>query len=456
MAITFAIVLVVLLAGIGLGLPYYAGIQTEKHFRQNIETVIQDSPIAIKDYQYQRGLLNAKATTPLELKTAGSTFQIPVEHEIEHGLSLMNPNLAKVVTTVRLPAETPAEIKELFKDQAPLKISTLVGRDSSIRCDFSSPSVDGRLSGENQPEIHWKGINGTVSMSPDLNVGAMTLVAPALSVQSAKGVQFSFEQAGMDGDLKRNSPDGFWLGVSRANCRKISLVERNDQGVATDLAQADNFQLTINVSEKDGALEAVYTFLLEKLKTAGKAFDAGSLEIRFSSLDSQALMKLRDTLRDLNKQQIDDNTRNQETLKVLLELLPKFLARSPEVAIPRLAVGTSDGQIQGDGRLKYIGGQDIQNFQPLKDLEGEAKLTAPKPLVESIAITVAGIGGKDLDEALGDKAEAMKRQMIQEQISGLIAGGIIQDQGSLYSSQVALKGGALTLNGKPIPIPPGS
>ena len=132
-AVTIAIVILVLLAGLGLGLPYYAGVQTEKHFRQTIEATIQDSPISIKEYDYQRGLLNARASSSLEFKSVSGSVLIPVEHEIQHGLSLMNLNLAKVVSTVRLPAEAPTALKELFKNQAPLKISTVVGTDSSIR-----------------------------------------------------------------------------------------------------------------------------------------------------------------------------------------------------------------------------------------------------------------------------------------------------------------------------------
>ncbi len=455
-AVTIAIVILVLLAGLGLGLPYYAGVQTEKHFRQTIEATIQDSPISIKEYDYQRGLLNARASSSLEFKSVSGSVLIPVEHEIQHGLSLMNLNLAKVVSTVRLPAEAPTALKELFKNQAPLKISTVVGTDSSIRSEVASPPFDGHLPGDEQPEVHWKGISGSVSISPDWNVGAMALVAPSLSIQSPKGVQVSFEQATMEGDLKRSSATGFWLGLSRLGLKKLALAEKDEQGAPAELALTDNCQMTAQVSEKDGALEAVYTVLFDSMKTAGKDFNKATIEIRLSNLDSQVLMKLRDTLRDLNKQQADESTRNQTTVKVVLELLPRFLSRSPELAIPRLAVGTSDGQVQGDGRLKYIGGENIQNFQVLKDLEGEAKLTAPKPLVESIALSVTGIGGKDLDKALGDKAEAMKRELVQEQLSELIQGGIIEDQGGTYASHIVLKGGALTLNGKPLPMPPGS
>ena len=62
------IVIVVLLAGLGFGLPYYTGLQTEKHFRQTIEAALQDSPASIKDYQYKRDWFSARASSPLEIK----------------------------------------------------------------------------------------------------------------------------------------------------------------------------------------------------------------------------------------------------------------------------------------------------------------------------------------------------------------------------------------------------
>jgi len=453
---TIAIVILVLLAGLGLGLPYYTGIQTEKHFRQTLEAVIQDSPVAVKEYQYQRDLFSARASSSLEIKAGKDAVLIPVEHEVLHGICPMNMNLVKVISTIRLPEETPAGIKEFFKGQSPLKITTTVGVDKGMRCEITSPSFDGRLSSDDPYEIHWKGINGTLSLSPDWNRGSMTFMAPALSVQDQKGTQFTFDNCEMKGDLHRAGAEGIWLGPSQAGLKKFSLTEKNEQGAVTETARADNCLLSAEVSEKEGALAAAYTLGFDKLKATGRDYEKATLEIKLTNIDSQALMALRDKLRALNKQQADENTRNQETLKTVLELLPKFLARSPEVAISRLAVGTSEGQVQGDGRLKYIGGQNIQSFQVLKDLEGEAKLIAPKPLVESIALSVAGIGGKDLDEALGEKAEAMKRQLVAEQIDGLIQGGVIQDQGNAYFSHVVLNGGVLTLNGKPLEPPPGS
>jgi uncharacterized protein YdgA (DUF945 family) len=453
---TLAIVILLLLAGLGFGLPYYTGIQTEKHFRQTIEEVIQDSPVSVKEFQYNRGLFSARASSHLEMKVGKDAVVIPVEHEVLHGICPMNLNLVKVVSTIRLPADTPAGVKEFFKDQSPLKITTVVGIDRGMRCEIASPSFDGRLSNDDPYEIHWKGISGTVTLSPDWNRGSMAFLAPSLSVQDQKGTHLNFDTCEMKADLHRGSTERIWLGLSQAGLKKFSLTEKNEQGTDNETARADNFLLSAEVSEKDGALAATYMFGVDKLKATGRDFDKAALEIKLMNLDNQALISLRDKLRDLNKQQADENTRNQETLKTALELLPKFLARSPELAISRLAVGTTDGQVQGDGRLKYIGGQNIQSFQVLKDLEGEAKLTAPKPLVESIALTVAGIGGKDLDEALGDKADALKRQLVQEQIDGLIQDGVIQDQGNAYSSHVVLKGGVLTLNGKPLELPPGS
>lgn len=454
-ATTLAIVVLVILAVIGIGLPYYAGLQTEKQFRATLEAAIQDSPLSLKEFSYQRGVYSARASSPLELTTGKDAMLIPVEHDIQHGLSPLNPSLAKVVSTVRLPSEVPAEIKELFKDQPPVTVTTVVGTDNSIRSEMTSPPVSGRLSGDDPYEIQWKGIRGTLTLSPDWNRGTVHFSAPSLSLQDSTGAQLLFDAGDIDGSLHRGSPEGVWLGSNRFILKRFSVTEKDEHGALNESTRADNCLLSAEVIEKDGSLEAVYAVSMDRVKTTGRDFDQAALEIKLSNVDLEALKGLRDRLRDLNKQQPDDDTRRQETLKLVLDLLPRFLARSPELVISRLALGTAEGPIQGDGRVKYVGGQSLERFQLLKDLEGEARLTAPKQLVESVALSVAGIGGKDLDAALGEKAETMKRQLIQEQIDGLLEGGIIVDQGTAYASQVSLKGGVLTLNGKPLELPQG-
>ncbi len=450
---TLAIVGLVLLTAIGFGLPFYAGMQTEKHFRGVLEALIQDSPLSVKELEYQRGVFGARASSALEWKNAKGAFLIPVDHEIQHGLTLMNPNLAKVVSTIRLPSEAPAELKALFKDQAPVTVTTLLGTDNGIRSELSSPPVTGRLAVDEAEEIQWQGIQGTVTLAPDWNRGILRFSAPSLAIQDGKGTQLLFEAGHLEGNLHRSGLESLWLGSNQFTLKRFSLMDRDEHGTSSESFRADQCVLSAEVAEKDRALEVVYAASIDRLKANGRDFQKAALEVKLSRIDLEGLQELRDRLRELNRRQLDETTRGQETVKLALDLLPRFLGRSPEIAVSRLTLGTPEGQVEGEGRVKYVGGRSLERFEALKDLEGEIRLTAPKPLVESIALTVLGIGGKDLDEALGEQAEIMKRELVRQRIGGLLEDGVILDQGTGYSTQVTLKEGVLTLNGKRIDLP---
>lgn len=448
-------VVVILLAGFGIGLPYYTGLQTEKQIRPAIEAILQDTPITLKDFQYERGLFSARGASSLELTAGKDTLVIPVEHAVRHGVCPMTLNLVKVVSTVRLPDTAPAEFKHFFKDQSPLTITSVVSTNKSMHSEFASPSFEGHLPGDDPLEIHWKGFSGTVTLSPDWNRAAVAFLAPSLAVHEEKA-RLTIETLRINADMHRGSAEGIWLGMSRAEMKRLSFEEKHEQGAADEAAHADDFSLSAEIHEKDGALAVTYNLGFAKLKAGSQDFAKAALEIKLLNLDSQVFMTLRSRLRDLSQQEADESTRSRETLKTVLDLLPKFVARSPEVAVSRLEVASGEGQVRGEGRLKYVGGPGIERFQPLRDLEGEARLAAPQSLVQSLGVSIVGIGGKDLDAALGPKAEAMKQQLIRERLDDLIEDGVIVEQGSDYSSHILLKDGRLILNGKPLDLPPGS
>jgi hypothetical protein len=128
---------------------------------------------------------------------------------------------------------------------------------------------------------------------------------------------------------------------------------------------------------------------------------------------------------------------------VLLQLLPGFLARSPEIELVRLGGKTPEGATELKGRVRYTGSGDVAAFAIETDLEAAWSLRVPEALIQRLATTTdaAGEGGTAEREALRESV-AMQTEMLVE--TGLLA----REDGALVS-RLELKGGKLTINGQP-------
>jgi hypothetical protein len=138
--------------------------------------------------------------------------------------------------------------------------------------------------------------------------------------------------------------------------------------------------------------------------------------------------------------------------KLMVEVLPALLARSPELELTQLGARTKDGAFEAKGRVRYVGKGDLDDFDAKRDLEAEASLRVPVALVSRLAELGAspGPGAEEMDpETRKAIADSMK-QAVAEQVEVLVQTGVAVREGEgILVSRLELKGGSLTLNGNP-------
>ena len=166
----------------------------------------------------------------------------------------------------------------------------------------------------------------------------------------------------------------------------------------------------------------------------------GHLAIR--RLDAEALSALQTTAHQLYKQN-DDPRRLMEMNSKFMEILPQFLAKSPEIALTELTVTTSKGTLQGRASARINGKKVTSLEMPLAligALQAQAEFSIDKTLLEQMLMMV-------------ENQSPREARVFREKIKMFVALKWLIKTDASYKAAASFKNGQLTVNGQKIPLP---
>ncbi len=252
------------------------------------------------------------------------------------------------------------------------------------------------------------------------------------------------------------SSKGLKLGNFDAKVGHVSFTEK-----VSKIGLLDNFTAIGKAKEQsalvDYSLESkIDKLILPKNMTSGESLEisyVGNLVLR--SLDAGALLELQKTGRMLKK---DDPMMPMVMLGKFMEVSPKLMAKSPEIALTQLTVKTPKGNLQGNVSLKLDGKKATSLDQSvlLSALLGQVDFSIGKDLLKQAMIsqadyTMQGIAkDKKLTKEQLEKLESESDKKIQMflALKWLVDGG----DGN-YKLVANFKDKKLTVNGQVIPLP---
>lgn len=248
---------------------------------------------------------------------------------------------------------------------------------------------------------------------------------------------------------------------------KIGHLDFTENGFKSNL---DGLSLTTEAKARDGVVNFSVQTQLDKLviptpgETSEFSFEG---ELIFRSLDEDALLDLQTMAKQLQLQ--EKNSRSAMLLLgKLMEILPKFLAKSPELALNNLTMKTPIGNLQGKASIS-LNGKKVTSFFDLLDmsilksaLQAQADINIGKKLLEQILISqnldmmleqlaeeVLEIGDAEM-AVLEQQAQAASEQQISMSVNLKF---LVDTEDGNYKLVADVKDNMLILNGMEMALP---
>jgi len=442
-------------AGAWAGAPYATGMWAEQAFRANLKALSGHPQVAIELTAYERGWRHSRAASRLTLKAPERAITFRLQHQIEHGPTLSLPALARVTTTPTITAERARTVAHYFGDKAPLKSQVRIGFTGAQHLTFASPAYHGPAHHDDNLRVDWQGLNGEADIGASGDRVNLELAAPGLAIAGEEG-KVAISGLSARSGLTRQA-DHLWVGDSRMAVNKVTLDVPNTEegGRIRGHIRRISAQSAITDGNNGDLLRVNAGWGFEQAELDGRTFADGALALELRNIDKAAYRELQERASQLQSGELAQEELARKNLALLQELLPRFLARSPELAITRLSLETDDGRLAGTAEATYRGDRQAESLPAnpsllLQRVTAHARLTLDKPLLSALLRataenTLAAKEGIDPEQA---------RQMaprVAEMRLGMLQGmGILVAEDGRYTMAASWEEGSLTVNGRPL------
>ncbi len=434
------VAVLVIIALVLLVLPGAVGVVAENQFRKvsgNVQEVLPGLTWQVTDYQ--RGWFKSRAQYRLRVDPA-SLAQLLAEEETEFGQPFTLRNSAAIY-------HGPFFTAALLNERVPLSpalahsIDSLEFVDASGTATVLPGAVSTRLglTGRHRNLIDIQPVtipieeDGKVGRSDWAGMRMLTHFNSALDDFRFDGKigkfelnmpQFQLDMSAMDFEGEQQLTEyGFWSGRQTGHFGGLRIDVPDRAGIALGPMTWDG-----HISVAGAAVEEDVVFEMERLEIAGWQGGPLVLSARIGGLNAPALGELLHSLQLIAGHQEP----GEEAQAEILAAVQALLASGPDMHLRELRFGTPDGDLLFTAHVVFPESDPHGLGALILGLDATASLRLPTALVDRLA-------------ALNPDAHA--------QLQGLQAAGLLLLNDDHLSLDAALKGGLLTINGQPLPLP---
>jgi hypothetical protein len=441
-----AMVVWVLVATATALVPYNLGLVAESRFAALLAAASVPGSYHLEPESYARGWICSRARTRLvlegglaraarlaaDLPEDGAPPTLLLDQRIRHALPLRpghgwQPILAQVETRLEL--------------QPP----------------WDEAAYQGGIRGLPGSSLRWGGLDGTIDLSADGRRARSRLQLPSLALAEGE-VDLVLEGVIATGDYRRGT-GGLWLGEGELGLELLQLrvpdAESAQPGEAALLVRGLRQRAALR--EADGLLTLGADAALAEGVFGPLRMASGRLELQLRRLDAAAYAQVVEGTRQLQALALEEEQLVAMMSAMIEDALPRLLARSPEIEIPRLEFRTPGGTVRLQARLAYTaapGGAVPDSVETLiPRLAGEARVEAPETALRAVLAATIEPQLRVLAEAQEPppSAEEITRAvalLVDEQIQGLVDEGVVESADGAYRAHLELADGRLSLNGR--------
>ncbi len=473
MRVVFIIMLVIL--GIFLALPYWFGMNTEKEYEKLIKSFSEAENITVVDESYKRGWLSSKAQTTFAVTgSEGEIFKIHDEDTIYHGPIPLDPLfkgqvsplpvLAVIDSKAALIPTPDSEYEDLIRGLPPLIHTTVLSLNGGGTTEINMPGVESKLS-EDDEYFTWSGLKGTIKFEPGFKDMVTSIESTGLAIKS-EDLQLTLNGINVESDIRYEGDEYYLpLGTGSFNVEAISVSSRDKETGAFDDLRVKNISFEGSIEDLAGTLTSVHRLGVEEITVGELTYGPGGYKFALRNIDKSSWKNIQRILKEARDQpEQEDQEESNEYLAELMGVLPELVRKSPELEISDLIIETGEGDLRGnlfiaiDGTGLTDPDLALNPLFLLAAITANAELSVTKTLLED---AMHGFNTEEIQDEIKNGALApMSDEEIDKlalertgnDIGELTSQNILVLEGDRYVLNAEYKPGQILLNGNPLDL----
>ena len=388
------------------------------------------------------------------------TLVMHLHHQITQRLGT-DMSVMEVTTTPTFEGDIKEKVTALFGAKPPFVTHTKIYMDGHYTATMDVPAIaDAAIPGQPDLRLSFSGMHGT-------ETGTFTPQA-AQSRFSSAGVELNNEKDGVkikasglkfSGDLQLIDK---WIQVGNvlASADKITLTSKSRSPT-----QLHNLTIKVAIHHKAGDIDAGYDIHLAKVTSPGFTYSNLALELSARHLDEQTLREMGKRLNAINQRALEPKQAVAMYGAAFQDIGSDLLAHSPQFQIKRLAFDLPSGHLQLTANAQFDGNGFTGPVTPasVSRVTAEANINASKGAYQNLlrvflrpkAMAYLKARQPDISPAkLLSASQQMTEQMTAQTTQNLLKRHLMQQSDDGYTSHIAYRQGALSINGQTLGAAP--
>lgn len=451
------LLILVLLLGAILGVPYYFGMQLEKLHAQEVAKANTTPDLKYETLGYSRGLFKSEARDRVSgCSAAGQCVEIEIDSVMHHGPIAITGILDGVapMRLVQGVGVSRVRFDKLIKDAAfqpslpPLTVTSVVEFDSRYQASLEMPSSQHTVEGSTGPvKLTLGGVSGALNGTAGSMKAQGDIRLASLQVEDATGMTLALN--GLAVKVDGETSDSGFIGTLEEKLDSLTLETATGDPQPFAL---ENLSLAVKgARSSDGLTQTQFTGDIRVIKATGRQYGPATLEGEVLRVNRAAMTRMQRELEALGQQ----NKPPQELFPAMMAIyqkgIPELLKSRPELNLKSLIVRTPEGDLMASLKLVGVPPQGEFNMANwLALLQAEFDLQIP-------AVTLWNMLDAQMQEAAqktaaqsGQPAALPTQEAIGARVTELVEANILVPklEANAYRMEVALLEGRLLVNGQ--------
>ncbi len=456
------VVLFILLGALVLAAPGIIGYQAETYY-QGLMGQFSKGGLETVSQTYQRNWFGAEAQTRFRVnlpagpdRAEAEAFEFSLLSQIDHG-PLTGDGLALALIQSEIKSEGEAILPEDY--QAEIKTLIDISGQGITRIKLPAAELDAQ---DDRPAVRFEGMDGEVrfdaareAIAADFTLPVLILSEDTRKLLEIHGVKLSSRSS--------KGVSGLMLGGGAFTVERIAVQDR-ESGTRVEL---DRLGIDAESSAQAESVSAFVRYRLNKVQVDDQVYGPAVLKLGFGNLPAAVLLKIQESVEEINAQQLSDERKGMALLSVLMGNAPGLLKGDPIITIDELSVKTPDGLIEGKLSLQAQGleWKEITNVPAvLNKLAGDASIQVPEKLFRMLMqqkiqadllrqLEQRRLMDPDSEMPTAEQLTEMSSTLVERQLVVLLGQELLVKEGDAIMTNAKLSGGLLSVNGKTIPLP---
>ncbi len=437
--------------------PGFVGIQAQRDY-ESLVAQLESAGYRVEEQSYARGWFRSEARMRLALPAPaadGASAKLPglvLRSHVVHGPFLGADRLP--FGLARIDTEIGLDDRMLFAASPEPPVQVLLGLGGAGELLLQLPAQQLQLL-DGPVNASIAGVTGRVRFTSGKADAHGFVAVPGLQLTSTDGGLAELRGARLDLAIEPG-PSGLPTGGWRMEVESLKV---GDPGGANAMS-LEQLEIQADSREEAGEVNVTADYRAGMVLVGGERYGPVDIRIRIAHLPAATLVKIRDAVAEVQRSGIAPEA--AATL-ALLPLLDELLASDPLVALDRIQLDTPVGRIEGQLEARAVGLRLADAAQQgaaglLAKLEGKASLRVPERVLRAgfRQQALARLAAADQADGKGAGREAEADRLAEAQLATLLAQELAVREGDRIATVATWRNGLLTVNGKTIPLAPGT